>query len=209
MEIYFLIGLLIFFLIGSIPFGAIISRAIAGIDITQKGSGNIGATNVARELGLKWGILTLLLDLLKGFLPTGICCILFNYSLETVIFWVSFPTLLGHQFSPFQRFRGGKGVATSLGIFIAISPVAAVISFIVFIAVVYFSRFVSLGSMIAALSMPFIMAVTGKSIILISAAVIIALMICLKHSGNIKRLLRGEERRWRDESSGEKIEKAV
>ncbi|MFC1868048.1 glycerol-3-phosphate 1-O-acyltransferase PlsY [Thermodesulfobacteriota bacterium] len=185
------------FFIGSIPFGALISQRVAKIDITRKGSGNIGATNVARELGLKWGLVTLALDLLKGFTPTYIFSHYFNAYNETGLFIVCLAILLGHQYSPLQKFRGGKGVATALGIFLAISPVLALIALLIFVVTVYASDFVSLGSMIAACAMPLSLLLHRKSDHLVVASLIMAALICLKHRDNIRRLLSGEERRWR------------
>ena len=128
------------FILGSIPFGQIVSKRVASIDITTRGSGNIGATNVAREIGMKWGIVTLLLDMLKGFVP--------------VLRWYDVPSggrggtgfsvLLGcgamcsggHQFSCFRRFRGGKGVATALGVYLCISPLSTFLALVLFVLIV-------------------------------------------------------------------------
>lgn len=185
------------FFIGSIPFGALISRRVARIDITQRGSGNIGATNVARELGLKWGLVTLALDIIKGFMPVYIYFHYIDTYNETSLFIVCLAILLGHQYSPFQKFRGGKGVATALGIFLAISPLFALIAILIFVVTVYASDFISLGSMISACAMPLSMLLHRKSDHLVVASLIMAALICFKHRDNIKRLLRGEERRWR------------
>jgi len=185
------------FFIGSIPFGVLISRRVASIDITQRGSGNIGATNVARELGLKWGLATLALDILKGFSPVYIFSHYFNTGDETGIFIVCLALLLGHQYSPFQKFRGGKGVATALGIFLAVSPLMALIAVAIFVITVYTSDFVSLGSMVSACAMPLSLLLYHKSGHLVVASLVMAALICLKHGDNIRRLLRGEERRWR------------
>ena len=198
MLLYLIVIAFISYIIGSIPFGILISRGIAHIDITGRGSGNIGATNVARELGLTWGLVTLALDLLKGLVPIYIFYQYLNPYSGVVVLIVSLSTLLGHQYSLFKRFHGGKGVATSLGIFLALSPLSATIALSIFIIIVYASDFVSLGSMIAACSMPLILLLSGGSRYLIFTSLIMAILICFKHKENIRRLLKGEERRWID-----------
>jgi glycerol-3-phosphate acyltransferase PlsY len=197
MPLYWIVVAFICYIIGSIPFGLFISRGVAHIDITQRGSGNIGATNVAREVGLKWGFVTLALDLLKGLVPVYVFHQYLNPSSGTAIIVVSLSTMLGNQYSLFKRFHGGKGVATSLGLFLALAPLPATIALSLFIIIVYVSDFVSLGSMAAACSMPLILSLFGKDRYQIFTSLIIAALICLKHKENIRRLLRGEERRWR------------
>lgn len=192
------------YLLGSIPFGKLIAKRVARINITQRGSGNIGATNVARELGITWGLVTLFLDMLKGFLPVFLYA---HYILqagsefETCLSAIGLSALLGHQFSIFMRFRGGKGVATAIGIYLVISPLACLMAIIVFILTVYKWDFVSLGSMLAAIVMPGLLALFGKSQPLVTTSIIVAALICFKHKGNIKRLVKGEERKWRGEKN--------
>jgi len=209
MMLYWITIIFTPYIIGSIPFGMLISRRIANIDITQRGSGNIGATNVAREVGLKWGLVTLCLDLFKGFIPVYIFYRYFNSSSGIGILIVSLSTLLGHQFSFFTRFHGGKGISTALGIFLALSPISAVIALCIFIIMVYSTDFVSLGSMIAACSMPLILLLSRGSKSLIFTSLIMAALICFKHKGNINRLLKGEERRWRKRASSQKVKKTI
>lgn len=192
------------YLLGSIPFGKLIAKQVARINITQRGSGNIGATNVARELGISWGLVTLLLDMLKGFLPVFLYA---HYILqpgiefETCLSAIGLAALLGHQFSIFMRFRGGKGVATAIGIYLAISPLACLMAVIVFILTVYKWDFVSLGSMLAAIVMPVLLACFGTSQPLVTSSIIVTALICFKHKGNIKRLFKGKERQWRDKKN--------
>lgn len=195
------------FFLGSIPFGGIISHWVAKIDITRRGSGNIGATNVARELGLHWGILTLVLDTLKGFIP---------------VFWVDFfcpgavlalsttalCALLGHQFSPLLRFRGGKGVATVLGVLLAISPLSCLGSLVVFVLTVFIFDFVSVGSMAASCAIPILLILSGKPPTMVVAFLLAALLICYKHKDNIRRLARGNERRWSKRQIGTEVPEA-
>jgi len=202
MLLYWILIIFISYIIGSIPFGVLISSGIAQIDITHRGSGNIGATNVAREVGLEWGLVTLALDLLKGFVPVYIFYKYLNHSSGAGIFIVSLSTLLGHQYSIFKRFHGGKGVATSLGIFLFLAPIPAIIALSFFIITVYMTDFISLGSMIAACSMPLILLFSGGTGYLIFTSLIVAALICFKHRENISRLLRGEERRWRKKPLG-------
>jgi glycerol-3-phosphate acyltransferase PlsY len=192
------------YLFGSIPFGKLIARKVAHIDITQKGSGNIGATNVARELGIKWGILTLVLDMLKGFVPVVLFASLgpqVGIGHEIGLSVVGLSALSGHQFSVFLKFRGGKGVGTALGIYLAISPLSCLIALMLFILIVYVWDFVSLGSMLSALVMPLLFALFGKTPPLVIGAVIAAALIVIKHKDNIQRLIKGNERKWTDRKS--------
>jgi len=189
------------YLFGSIPFGKLIAGKVARIDITQKGSGNIGATNVARELGIKWGILTLVLDMLKGFVPVVLfACLAPKAGIghEIGLSVVGLSALSGHQFSIFLKFRGGKGVGTALGIYLAISPLSCLSALLLFILIVYIWDFVSLASMTSAFSMPLLFALFGKTLPLVIGALIAAALICLKHKENIQRLLKGDERKWRE-----------
>jgi glycerol-3-phosphate acyltransferase PlsY len=192
------------YLFGSIPFGKLIAMKVAHIDITQKGSGNIGATNVARELGIKWGILTLVLDMLKGFVPVVLFASLgpqVGIGHEIGLSVVGLSALSGHQFSVFLKFRGGKGVGTALGIYLAISPLSCIIALMLFILIVYVWDFVSLASMLSALAMPLLFALFGKAPPLVIGAVIAAALIVIKHKDNIQRLIKGNERKWTDRKS--------
>ncbi|MFC1821172.1 glycerol-3-phosphate 1-O-acyltransferase PlsY [Thermodesulfobacteriota bacterium] len=184
------------YLLGSIPFGSIISHRVASIDITRRGSGNIGATNVARELGIKWGILTLLLDVLKGFIPVFLARLLLPDA-ELGISFVGLAALLGHQFSIFTKLKGGKGIATALGVYLATSPEVCLIALALFILTVLLTDFVSLGSILAAASMPLFLILFAKPDHAVMTAFIITVLIWFKHRENIERMLRGEERHWR------------
>ena len=196
---FWIIYIFLSYLFCSIPFGKIISRKVAGIDITQRGSRNIGATNVARELGFKWGIFTLVFDALKGFIPIT----LFNFSFPNFGIGgslIGLASLLGHQFSIYQRFRGGKGGATALGIYLALSPLNCLITVVFFIFLVYVSDFVSLGSILSASLMPFLLILSGESRTTVITSLLVAALICVKHKDNIHRLREGKERRWRKKS---------
>jgi glycerol-3-phosphate acyltransferase PlsY len=194
------------YLLGSVPFGKLISKKAAHIDITNRGSGNIGATNVAREIGIKWGLLTLLLDVLKGFIPV----ILFaRYASQAAplqefgLSAVGLSALLGHQFSLFLRFRGGKGVGTALGIYLGISPLSSLLAILLFFIVVTKWNFVSLGSISAAAAMPILLSIFGKPLPVFIGALVAAALICIKHMDNIHRLVKGKERKWREKNSGQ------
>lgn len=172
------------------------------MDITRMGSRNIGATNVAREIGMKWGLLTLALDVLKGLAPALIFRLLFPES-HVGLSIVGLMALLGHQFTPFLRFKGGKGVATALGFFLAVSPTATLFALGVFLITVYVWDFISLGSILAAFSVPLFLSLFMKPRTLVLASLIAAAFICLKHKGNIQRLASGHERRWRGNRRGQ------
>jgi glycerol-3-phosphate acyltransferase PlsY len=187
------------YLLGSIPFGVIISRAVIRLDITKVGSGNIGATNVAREVGLKWGVITLVADALKGYIPVALAKYMFGSSTETaeaLAGIVGILALLGHQYPIYNRFKGGKGIATGLGILLALSPISCLFSGIIFVVVVILWGYVSLGSILAALTVPLWLYIAGHSTFLILLSLIMSVLITFRHRGNIQRLLRGNERKW-------------
>ena len=194
------------YITGAIPFGKIIARYVARIDITTRGSGNIGATNVARELGMKWGIITLILDLLKGFIPVVLFSHLFSQTWPTheiALAGIGICALLGHMFPIFLGFRGGKGVATALGVYLALSPLSCLCSLVLFIIIVAVWDYISLGSILSAAAMPLFLLLFGKPQPLIIGALIMALLICYKHKVNIQDLIRGEERRWKERKGKE------
>jgi len=194
------------YFLGSIPVGKIISNRIAGLDITGIGSRNIGATNVSRVVGIKWGIVTLLLDMCKGLIPILILRSVSNDQ-AAIFFWtaiVAIASIAGHQFSVFMNFKGGKGVATALGVYIAVSPVAVLVALGIFISVVLLSNFISLGSITAALCLPIVIYLLGKPCPLVIASIAIAAMILARHHSNIDRLLKGKEAKWRNGRSQER-----
>lgn len=184
------------YLLCSIPVGKLLSQKVAGIDITLRGSGNVGATNVARVIGFKWGMLTLLLDALKGFMPVFLHRSLSSGS-EIGLAVIVMASLIGHQFSIFQKFRGGKGVATALGIYLAISPSLTLILILFFLLTVYLSHYVSLGSILSAALMPILLLLSGALGLRIMTSFLMAALIWLKHKDNIERIFRGEESGWR------------
>jgi len=185
--------------LASIPLGLLISRKAVRLDITKAGNGNIGAANVAHEVGLKWGSITLLVDTLKGFIPVALAHCLLRSSAEihgVLKVVVGLSALLGHQFPVYNRFKGGKGVATCLGVFLAISPLSCLFSGIIFFFLVSLWRHISLGSIVAALTMPIWLHLVGHSRFVILISLIVSLLITLLHRENIMRLIQGRERRW-------------
>lgn len=195
----FIVLLIAAYLLASIPFGLLVSQKVLRLDITKAGSRNIGATNVAREVGFKWGIITLLADTLKGFIPVVLAHYLLGASTEineALKGMIGLSALLGHQFSVYNRFKGGKGVATCLGVFLGISPISCLFSGIIFIILVSVWRYISLGSILAALTMPIWLYLMGHSAFLILLSLIISLLIIFQHKENIQRLIQGNERRW-------------
>ncbi len=186
------------YLVGAIPFGLVIGK-MAGRDVRASGSKNIGATNVSRVLGKKLGLLTLVCDCLKGFLPMYICALFLSPSdsKELIVSVTGIAAVVGHMFPLYLKFKGGKGVATGLGVFLYLSPMAIVVSLAAFIAAVAFTGFVSAGSLLASGLMPLWLYFLGESPVTIGAAAIVACLIWLKHYENIGRLLNGNEKSWK------------
>ena len=185
------------YLLGSIPFGLILTRVFTPINIRQVGSGNIGATNVARMAGPVFGILTLVGDVLKGAVPVGLAG---SISTQNGIWGslyiasVVLAAFMGHLYPIYMKFKnGGKGVATAAGCFGVISPVALVILILVFIMFVCWSNRVSLASLAAAAVLPVAIWKTTGSGILVGCAIITSVFIYFRHLDNIKRLLKGTE----------------
>jgi glycerol-3-phosphate acyltransferase PlsY len=179
------------YLVGSIPFGLILSKVFASTDIRSAGSGNIGATNVMRVLGKKLGVLTLIFDILKGALFVILAEVVTHSEM-----WASLAGLaafLGHLYPIYLKFRGGKGVATSVGIFLFLAPYAFLVDMVIFLLMVYQTRYVSLGSIIAAALLPVILLVFSSSYVYVILAVIMGGFIILRHRDNIQRLRQGRE----------------
>jgi len=221
---------LVAFLLGSVPFGLLIAKA-RGVDIRQHGSGNIGATNVLRVLGKKFGIPCLLLDILKGFVPTLLAINLIRFTgqpmgmgIPALVEWAYvFPAerqftaqllqvftglcaILGHNYSPWVAFRGGKGIATSAGVVIALMPAAIVILVLVWVLLFLTTRYVSVASIAAVVVLP-VLTLYGSwhhgrlqdgtwNKPLFALSLMIAIMGVWKHRANIQRLLAGTEHRF-------------
>ena len=189
-----LILVIIAYFLGSIPTGLLLARA-AGVDIRASGSGNIGATNVYRTLGRSVGVMTLVGDCLKGLLP-----VLAARYLGLSDLWIAavgLAAFLGHVYTIFLGFKGGKGVATALGVFLGVAPLAVAGALAVFIAVVWKTRFISLGSITAAAVMPGLVAVVDRRPPLVLMSVVIAALVVWKHRENIQRLRAGTENRFK------------
>jgi len=182
------------FLLGSVPFGAIFARR-RGVDIQAEGSGNIGATNVARTLGKRLGALVLLLDAAKGAAPMGLGVWLVGAG--AVDPWAAagagLAAVMGHCYTPWLRFRGGKGVATALGVFVVLDPVATAISVGVFALAYAVFRKASVGSLLGALLMPVSLWWRGRPAWALGLAVATVVLILWRHRDNIARLRQGRE----------------
>ena len=193
----FLLSFIIGFFSGAIPFGFIIAK-IKGIDIRRKGSGNIGFANVFRSVGKSEGIIVLILDISKGLLPVLLLNKYCGYYFGMI---AGISAMLGHIFTPFLKFKGGKGVATGLGVFIGLAPVSALFSFIVWVLVFLISRYISLGSISAAVALPLFIYLSRfiirdeYNIFLEILTILVCILVIVMHRSNIKRLIQGKERK--------------
>ena len=190
----FVVMLVAAYLLGSIPTGLLLGK-IWGVDVRKEGSGNIGATNLYRTVGRSVGAITLLGDCLKGAIPA---LLVKHYSLPVeYVAWVGLAAFCGHVFSIFLMFRGGKGVATALGVFLVLSPLAVVFALAVFVGFMLVWRYVSLGSIMSAAVMPLAVAFLDGDRTIFLVTLIISSVVIVKHHGNIKRLLAGAENRFK------------
>jgi glycerol-3-phosphate acyltransferase PlsY len=230
--------IVIAYLLGSIPFGYLIVRATEGADVRDTGSGGTGATNVSRRAGKVAGVLTLILDALKGAAAVAVAKVVLGLpliavsehislprplggnglgrypvlghtgSLEQDVYWwlaaAAIAVIVGHIFPVWLRFRGGKGVATGVGVFLMLAPIAVALAAVVFVVVVAWTRYVSLGSILAAVAIPFFVLLQNAFIPpvaplapLLSATVVGAALIVFAHRENIGRLVRGDENRFK------------
>lgn len=183
------------YLIGALPHSYLAGR-LRGIDLREHGSGNLGATNAFRVLGARWAAPVMALDIAKGFLPTyAFPALVGGGTAWALVFGVA--AILGHVFPVYMRFRGGKGVATGAGVFLALAPAAVVLGLLVWSLVVAATRTVSLGSIAAALALPLLVWwLYGRGLVL-AVAVSLAVFVLFTHRTNIRRLLRGEESSFR------------
>lgn len=191
------------YLIGAIPFSYLAGRAIKGIDLREHGSGNLGATNTFRMLGAKWAVAVLLLDVAKGLVPVLLAGRV-ELGGDVAVQWLRlaamFGAILGHLFSPYVRFSGGKGIATSAGAFMALAPWAFLGSFVLFALVFAWRRIVSLASLSAAVTLPLWVYLAGRTGLAeshwstLAVSTIIMAVVVLKHRANIRRLMSGTEK---------------
>lgn len=193
---------LLAYAIGSIPTAVLISKKYFAIDIRDYGSGNAGATNTFRILGKKWGSIVMMVDILKGFIATSLYILVPHYLTNELhrtnfMLGLGLASIIGHIFPIWADFKGGKGVATLLGMAIAIQPVVAGICVLVFLMVLFSTRFVSLSSILAGVSfMVLILFIYNEPEPLYRVfAVIVALMVLLTHQKNISRIINGTEAR--------------
>jgi glycerol-3-phosphate acyltransferase PlsY len=186
-----IIYLILSYLCGAIPFSYLITKKFKNIDIRQCGSKNPGATNVFRTVSKPLGILTFVLDCLKGFTTVSFAFYL-NGSLYFIL-TVALVTLLGHIFTVFLNFKGGKGVAVGCGIFLALNPLATIVCFIIFLIVVAISKYVSLGSIIAAVMLPINLFVFKSEYELVIFSSVMVIIVLIRHISNIKRIIAGTE----------------
>jgi glycerol-3-phosphate acyltransferase PlsY len=181
------------YLLGSIPSGYVLGK-LSGVDVRQVGSGNVGATNVARAVGKRQGVLTLLADALKGMVPVAMG--LWMQLPPEALAVIACAAFLGHLYPVFLRFSGGKGVATGLGALLIIAPLATILLVGVFLAVVFSTRLVSLSSIIAAALAPLALWLFFQPPAIVWMGAFLAAMIVWRHRGNIRRLLAGTEPRF-------------
>ncbi|PSH04426.1 MAG: acyl-phosphate glycerol 3-phosphate acyltransferase [Acidobacteria bacterium] len=193
------------YLLGSIPFGYLLVRVFQGIDVRSIGSGNIGATNVARTGGKALAISTLVLDALKGWLPVFLVLALpwtqqsSPGQLHTLAAFAALLAVLGHMFPVWLRFKGGKGVATGLGVFLALAPKVVLIPLVLFLVIVFFTRYVSLGSILGAAMFPVALWLLQREMFpapALAMCAAVALLVIVRHHQNIGRLLAGKENRF-------------
>ena len=191
------------YILGSVPNALWIGKVFKGIDVREHGSKNTGSTNAARVLGVKLGILTLILDISKGLVPTLIAILLkvdFFENLTKIenldYVLVGICAILGHVFSIFMNFKGGKAVATTLGVFLVLVPKAILFAAILFFVVFAIFRYVSLSSIFAAVSLPIFTYFLYQQIIYVILGILIAILIIVKHKSNIERLKNGTESKF-------------
>lgn len=181
------------FVLGSIPFGVLVGRR-RGVDVTREGSGNIGATNVARTAGKAAGVIVLFADIAKGAAPVAVYRhVLDGDAADWWLLAVGLAPVIGHCFSPWLKFRGGKGVATSFGVWVVADPLAALIAAGVFAALYAGTRVVSISSMLGALSILATVAVAGRPRPMVALAAAIAALIIARHHQNLRRLFSRSE----------------
>ncbi len=205
--LWIITGIIISYLIGSIPTAYLFGRFLKGVDIRECGSGNVGATNAARLLGKGHGLLVLILDILKGFAVVLFLGNLFSWRIafipqEISRFIFGLSCIFGHNWTIFLNFKGGKGVATSLGVLLGLTLSIKTLWFILFLSlatwgtVFIFTRIVSLASVLAALSLPLYTFIFSRSVKLLFLSLLLSVFTLLRHKPNIQRLMQGKEKRF-------------
>lgn len=205
--LWIITGIIISYLIGSIPTAYLFGRFLKGVDIRECGSGNVGATNAARLLGKGAGLLVLILDILKGFAVVLFLGNFFSWRIafipqEISRFIFGLGCIFGHNWTVFLNFKGGKGVATSLGVLLGLTLSINSLWFILFlwlatwVAVFIFTRIVSLASVLAALSLPLYTFIFSRSLNLLFLSILLSIFTLIRHKPNIQRLLQGKEKKF-------------
>lgn len=198
MNIFWIVsGVILSYLIGAIPTAYIITRVLSGKDIRKIGSGNVGATNALRVLGKLPGIIVLAVDILKGLAAVTILAAFISSKItlpiESTKALFGLFAVTGHIFNVFLKFKGGKGVATSAGVMLGIAPPALLIGALFFITIVVVTKYVSLGSIVSSVIIPFFLLWTKSHYSYVVLSAILCVIIVAKHKSNIKRLLGGRE----------------
>jgi glycerol-3-phosphate acyltransferase PlsY len=184
------------YLLGSVPSGYIAGRLVRGIDLREHGSGNLGATNTFRVLGARIAAPVMVADLAKGFVPAALFP---RWDGDPAWGWAlayGGAAIFGHVFPIYMRFRGGKGVATATGVFLALSPVAVGVALVAWLIVLRVGRMVSLASIVAATIMAGVLVVTESRPEVLTLGIVVVSFVIYAHRGNIRRILRGEEYRF-------------
>lgn len=194
-----IITIIISFLFGSIPTGYLITKKVCGIDIRTKGSGNIGSTNVKRIAGTKIALITQTIDVLKGSIPVALGIYLSSIiklpvSTNTYLSIIAIATILGHDYTPFLKFKGGKGVNTSLGVFIFIAPIPTLTGLAVYFILRLCTNIVSIRSIAIGITIPIMCIITKLPISIIISTIIACVLIVFRHKDNLVRIIRKEEK---------------
>lgn len=190
--------LLFCYLIGAVPFAFILTRLITGKDVRQFGSGNVGATNATRVMGLKFGIVVAIADILKGFFAVFVAQLLLPGNLpEYFLLMAAIMAIIGHNWSIFLKFSGGRGVAATFGVLLKLFPLSFIIFTIIWLTIVVLTRYVSLASISAAISVPLSVYLLKGNYYNFIFALILAFFVIIRHQSNIRRLIHGRENRMK------------
>lgn len=194
-----IITILVSFLCGSIPTGYLLTKRFCEIDIRTKGSGNIGSTNVKRIAGTKISIITQIIDILKGVIPVALGIYLANtielpVSENTYVSIIAIAVILGHNYTPFLKFKGGKGVNTTLGAFILIAPIPTLTGVVVYFILRFFTRIVSIRSISIGVTIPIMCIIMKLPIAIIFSATIACVLMVVRHKDNLIRIVNKEEK---------------
>ena len=188
-----MIPILLGYLVGSLPAGFLLARRMRGVDLRRVGSGNVGAANVYRTSGLAFGLAVMALDMAKGAGSVALAARLFGGEVAPVS--AGAAAVLGHVFPVWLRFRGGKGVATACGVFAVLTPLATAAAAVVFLAGVWATRYISVGSIAATAALPPLAFAIGAPVPVVAGGILSAMVILTRHRDNLSRVLAGTERR--------------